>query len=121
MIYGWQEVPNRSSVQVGANPAVTTTYDNANRPTSDSGGGSYTSDLDGRLTARPGQALEWDSLGRLVRVRVAAGGAILADYTYDPLDRLRTVTRSGAVVRFRYVGLTTAVAETVHRAGTVIP
>jgi len=23
MIYGWQEVPNRSSVQVGANPAVT--------------------------------------------------------------------------------------------------
>ena len=118
--YGWQETANRSSVQVGAGPAVTTSYDNANRPTSDSGGGSYTSDLDGRLTGRPGQSLEWDSLGRLTRVRVSAGGAILADCTYDPLDRLRTVTRSGVVVRFRYVGLTSALAETVDGAGSVI-
>jgi YD repeat-containing protein len=53
--YGWQQVPNRSSVQTGANPAVTTTYDDANRPLADSAGGAYGSDPEGRLTARPGQ------------------------------------------------------------------
>jgi RHS repeat-associated protein len=120
--YGWQAVPNRSSVQVAANPAVTTTFDAANRPLSDSAGGSYASDDDGRLTARPGQTLEWDSLGRLVHVLSAPGGATLATYTYDPLDRLRLVDHGGSDrTRFRYVGLTTSVAQVVDdTTGSVI-
>jgi YD repeat-containing protein len=56
--YEWQAVPNRSSVQQGTNPAITTDYDDANRPMSDSAGGSYGHDAEGRLTARPGQLLE---------------------------------------------------------------
>ena len=113
----WQAVPNRASLQFGTGTPVTTTYDPANRPTVDSGGGSYTSDFDGRLLTMPGHVLTYDSLGRLTAD--TTGGATSA-YTYDPLDRLRTVTRSGAVQRFRYVGATTAMAQVLDGAGSVI-
>lgn len=113
-IFDWASVPNRESIQVGTNPAVTTTFDPANRPTSDSAGGSYTHDVDGQLTVRPGQRLEWDSLGRLTRVRPPTGGSTIAAYTYDALDRLRVVDYGGSNrIRFRYVGLTTSVAQIV--------
>lgn len=61
--YGWGAVPNRERVQAGSDPVVTTAFDDANRPTTDSAGGTYSHDLDGQLTALPGQRLEWDSLG----------------------------------------------------------
>lgn len=112
--YAWQAFPNRASVQVGAGTPVTTTYDAANRPTSDSAGGTYASDADGRLRTRPGQRLGWDNLGRLVSVRPPTGVATTATYTYDPLDRLRTADHgAGGRTRFRYVGLTTSVAQTI--------
>ena len=112
--YAWGAVPNRERVQVGTDPAVTTSFDAANRPTADSAGGSYSHDLDGQLTARPGQLLEWDSLGRLTTVRPSGGGSPIATYTYDALDRLRVVDYGGSNrIRFRYVGLTTAVAQVV--------
>ena len=85
-------------------------FDAANRPTTNG----YAADADGRLVGRPGSSggfLEWDSLGRLVRVRVSVGGAIVAAYTYDALDRLRIVDRPGQTrIGFRYAGTTTAVA-----------
>jgi RHS repeat-associated protein len=113
--YAWQEVPNRSSVQVGGDPAVTTAYDAANRPTTDSTGGSYDHDAEGRLTARPGQTLTWDGLGRLTGVIDPVSEDPIASYTYDALDRLLTVERPGVDhIRFRYVGLTTLVAEIVE-------
>jgi RHS repeat-associated protein len=113
--YGWDEVPNRTSVQVGANPAVTTSFDVANRPTTDSAGGSYTHDDDGRMTARPGYRLEWDALGRLTKVRPPSGSGTIVDYTYDALDRLLKADYGGSNrIRFRYVGRTTAVAQTVQ-------
>jgi RHS repeat-associated protein len=120
--YAWEAFPNRASVQVGAGTPVTTTYDAANRPVSDSAGGTYASDDDGRLTARPGQRLGWDNLGRLTSVRPATGSATTATYAYDPLDRLRLVDYgSGVRVRFRYVGLTTSVAQTIDDAsGSVL-
>lgn len=112
--YAWQAFPNRASVQVGAGTPVTTTYDAANRPTSDSVGGTYASDADGRLRTRPGQRLGWDNLGTLVTVRPGTGVATAATYTYDPLDRLRTVDHGASGrTRFRYVGLTTSVAQTI--------
>ncbi len=114
--YSWQAVPNRATLQIGPGPVVTTNYDNANRPTTDSGGGSYASDFDGRLTAMPGQTMTYDSLGRLTGVTI---GGTTSAYTYDPLDRLRTVTRSGAVQRFRYVGGTAAMAQVLDGTGTV--
>ena len=120
--YGWAAVPNRTSVQVGTGSPVTTTYDNANRPTIDSAGGTYTSSDDGALTTRPVQRLESDALGRLSSVRPATGASTTAAYTYDPLDRLRMADYSGSTrTRFRYVGLTTSVAQSIDDAsGTVI-
>lgn len=120
--YGWQPVPNRDSVQIDANPALTTTFDDANRPTSDSAGGSYSSDAEGRLTARPGQILEWNDLGQLAAVKDAATQAVIAAYSYDALDRLLVVDRGTSdKIRFRYVGLTTQVAQVVdHDAGDAV-
>lgn len=111
--YGWQAVPNRDSVTVGNGSPVTTTYSAADHPTSSSDGSSYTHDADGRLTARPGQTLVWDSVGRLIEVRNSSTNALIAAYNYDALDRLATAGTSSSRVRFRYAGVTTAVAQTV--------
>jgi RHS repeat-associated protein len=43
-----------------------------------------------------------------------------ATYTYDPLDRLRTITVGSATNRFRYVGPSAAVAQIVDGSGTVL-
>jgi RHS repeat-associated protein len=120
--YGWDEVPNRTSVQVGAGTPVTTSFDAANRPTSDSAGGAYSSDLDGRLTARPGERFEWDNLSRLTKVKPPTGGSTIATYSYDPLDRLRLADYGGSNrIRFRYVGLTTSVAQIIDdQSGAVL-
>jgi YD repeat-containing protein len=97
-------------------------YDAANRPTSGANPtAAYTSDADGRLTARPNQTMTWDHLGRLTAVKDAAGTTTLAASTYDPLDRLRTVDYGGGNrIRFRYTGLTTSAAQWLDDvAGTV--
>ena len=99
-----QATPNRSSVQVGAAAATTYTFDDANRVTADSTGGTHTADADGRLTSRPGQRLVWDSLGRLTKVLPPTGAGTLATYTYDPLDRLLLADDGTTRTRFRYVG-----------------
>ncbi len=120
--YGWDKVPNRTSVQVGAGTPATTTYDAADRPTSGANPtAAYSSNAEGMLTARPGQTLIWDHLGRLKQVKDAAGTTVLATYTYDPLDRLRTAAdTAGNRVRFRYTGMTTQVAQWLDDvAGTV--
>jgi RHS repeat-associated protein len=115
--YSWQTVPNRDSVQVDSDAAVTTTFDSANRPTSDSGGGSYSHDDEGRLTARPGQVLEWNDLGQLITVTETLTNDPIAEYTYDALDRLLTVDHPNVdSIRFRYVGLTTQVAQAIDQA-----
>lgn len=119
--YGWDTVPNRTSVQVGAGTPATTTYDAADRPTSGANpSATYSSDADGRLTAAPAYQYAWDHLGRLTTVRNGAG-TTLATYTYDPLDRLRLVDYgAGNRIRFRYTGMTTAVAQWLDDAtGTV--
>ncbi|MGH2966308.1 MAG: RHS repeat-associated core domain-containing protein [Solirubrobacterales bacterium] len=111
--YSWQAVPNRATTQSGSDPIITTTYDDANRPTADDGGGAYASDADGRLTLLGGQTLVWDSLGRLLQVNV--GTTVIASYTYDALDRLRTITHGGdPTERIRYVGTSTARAAVVN-------
>jgi RHS repeat-associated protein len=115
-------VPNRASVKVGAGATATTAFDAADRPTSGTNPtAAYASDDDGRLTARPGQTLEWDHLGRLTAVKDAAGTTTLARYAYDPLDRLKVVEHPGTDrIRLRYVGTTTGVVQWLDDiAGTV--
>jgi len=110
--FAWQAVPNRDSVTIGGGSPTTTTYDAANRPTSSG----FSHDLDGNMTGRAGQTLVWDRLGRLTAVKDSSTSATIAAYTYDALDRLRTVARSGSTIRFRYVGETTSVAQIVNDA-----
>jgi RHS repeat-associated protein len=113
--YGWDNVPNRTSVQTGAATPISYAYDAANRLTSDSVPNSYTYDVDGRLTVRPGQRLEWDNLGRLTKVKPPTGNNAIATYTYDALDRLLLADYGGSNrIRFRYVGLTTFMAQEVN-------
>jgi RHS repeat-associated protein len=118
--YGWQAVPNRSSVTTDPSGTPSTTnysYDAADR-ISTSG---YTYDADGNLTALPGQTLDWDSLGRLLDVKDATTHSTISAYTYDALDRLRTEARSSGTIRFRYVGTSTEVSQTVDdSSGTSI-
>ena len=123
--YGWDTATNRTSVQVGAGTPVTTAYNNANRPTSGANPSvTYGSDADGRMTARSGQTIAYDHLGRLTAVKNAAGTVTLAAYTYDPLDRLRIADYTGAGggrVRFRYVAMSTSAVQWLDDvAGTVI-
>ena len=109
--YAWDKVPNRTSKQIGGGAAVTMTYNAANRPTSDSAGGAYTNDLDGRLTGRPGQTMVWDALGRLLQVKDPITSANISTYTYDPLDRLASVANGAGLTKFRYVGATAQIAQ----------
>ena len=115
--YAWQAVPNLDSVSVDNNPQVTYTYgDNTNRQT-DSSLGTITYNGEGQLTDYPGQTLEWNDLGQLTTVRDASTNDVIASYTYDALDRLLTVEHPGVDdIRFRYVGLSTEVAQVVDDA-----
>jgi RHS repeat-associated protein len=120
--YGWDAVTNRTSVKVGAGTPATTAYDAANRPTTGANPtAAYASDADGRLTARPGQTMIWDHLGRLTAVKDASGTTTMASYSYDPLDRLR-IADDGAAgrTRFRYVGTTTSVAQWIDDATGIV-
>jgi RHS repeat-associated protein len=111
-VYTSNGSPDRATITIGTNPMLTMNYDNASRLSSDSAGGTYRYDGQGRLKDMPGKSLTWDALGRLTQVKDGSG-TVLANYSYDALDRLRTVTESGTTTRFRYVGLTTAVAQEV--------
>jgi RHS repeat-associated protein len=114
--YDWQAVPNRTSVQVDANDPVTYYFDDANREY-DSSLGTITYNDEGQLTGYPGQVLDWNDLGQLTTVKDSTTQDPIAAYTYDALDRLLTVDHgSGDVVRFRYVGLSTQVAQVVDDA-----
>jgi len=110
--YGWQKVLNRDSLTIGAGSPTTLTFDAADRITTSG----YSHDLDGRMTSQPGQTMAWDSIGRLKEVRNSSTTALISTYTYDALDRLRTVARSGSTIRFRYSGTSTQVSEVVDNA-----
>ena len=118
--YTWNGSPDRASIQTGSGSALTMTYGSASRLSSDSGGGNYAYDSEGRLTAMPGKTLIYDAAGRLIQVKDGSG-TVLATYTYDALDRLRTITEAGSTTRLRYVGLTNAVAQEIDNgSGSVL-
>ena len=106
--YGWDKVPNRTSVQVGAGTPVTTTYDDANRPLADSGGatGAYTSDADGRLTSRPNQRLEREGA---ISSRLLRESRTLR----DPAMRRRPLRRADNSGHFARIATRAAMAQGV--------
>ena len=114
--YLWNPMPDRSSVKIGASTAVTTTFDAASRPKTDSASNTYSTDKEGRLTAGiPSRKFTYDSLGRLTTAK--NGNTTLATYTYDPLGRLETETAGGITTSYLYVGLTSAIASVVVGSG----
>jgi RHS repeat-associated protein len=114
--YTWNATADRATVQSGSSQPVTTYYNSASQPISDSTGGSYASDKEGRLKAQPGQSLKWDNLGRLTEVD--GPGSSVTTYAYDPLDRLAAVVNGGVTTKYFYVGLTTTIAETIISTGS---
>lgn len=115
-VYTWNGSPDRASIKTGTAAPVAMTYTNASQLAFDSAGGTYGYDGEDRLMAMPGKTLSWDALGRLVSV----SGSSNATYTYDALDRLRTVTEGGTTTRFRYVGLTNAVAQEIDNGSGAV-
>jgi RHS repeat-associated protein len=114
--YTWNATADRATVQSGTSQAVTTYYNGASQPASDSTGGTYSSDKEGRLTGQPGQSLKWDNLGRLTEVD-GSGGSVTT-YSYDPLDRLAAVVNGGVTTKYFYVGLTATIAKTIISTGS---
>jgi RHS repeat-associated protein len=112
--YSWDALPDRRSITKGSGPTQSVSYDAASRPVADS---SHASDGQGRVTQTPGShanevlTLSWSPIGRLTAVSSSLGGSTA--YTYDPLDRLATISSGGTTTSFLYVGLTDAVARTV--------
>jgi hypothetical protein len=47
-------------------------------------------------------------------------GSSTANYTYDALDRLRTINVGSATNRFRYVGTTDAVAQILDNVASTV-
>jgi RHS repeat-associated protein len=96
------------------------TYDAASHPV----GGSYASDLEGRITKMPAPdgtdtlTLTWDILGRLTKVSDSNGTN--TTYGYDPLDRLETITSGSGTTSLVYVGLTDALATSTSGGVTTV-
>jgi RHS repeat-associated protein len=118
--YGWNSMPDRTSITNGPTGSqATTAYDAASRPS-----GAYTSDDQGRITTMPGThageslTLSWDILGRLAKVVSSKSGT--TSYTYDPLDRLETIVAPNATTVFAYVGLTDAVATSTTGSQEIV-
>ncbi|MEX0991337.1 MAG: RHS repeat-associated core domain-containing protein [Actinomycetota bacterium] len=98
--YGYDNTGNRTSVQVGADPAVTTTYDDAGLPLSESDGTAFTHDAIGNLRSidEPGGAtgdrcywydgfdlLRSVAFGATTGCNEAVGDVV---WDHDPLDRV---------------------------------
>lgn len=97
--YGYDGGGNRTSVQVNANPAITTTYNAASLPVSSSDGTTYSHDQVGDLTAidRTGGSNDWfftySSWNQLTKAERSPGSADVT-YTHDALDRVLSPTCS---------------------------
>jgi RHS repeat-associated protein len=118
--YGWNAMPDRTSITNGPTGSqATTAYDAASRPT-----GAYASDDQGRITTMPGThvgetlTLSWDLLGRLAQVISSQNGT--TSYAYDPLDRLETIVAPTGKTVFAYVGLTDAIATSTTGSQTTV-
>ena len=117
--YTFNAQPDRASIKVGTASPITTYFDAASRPTTDTEAKSYSSDGEGRLTGLPGQKLIYDNLGRLTEVDDQANHAITT-YKYDPIDRLvsETVVATGVTTKYIYVGLSQVVAQVIAGSTT---
>jgi RHS repeat-associated protein len=112
--HDWDADGNRTLLAKSGQPAVTSTYDLADRLTSSSDGKTYTHNDDGQLTG-DGVFIThtYTPFGELATANTNAGSAT---YGRDALGRVATRTVSGAVQRFSYDGVDTAIAG--ERTGT---
>jgi len=99
-IYGYDLGSNRTSEQVG-NTTTTSTPNNVNEITSQSGGTNRTLsyDLNGSLTSDGGtRTFEWDAANRLVAVNYT-GTTQRSEFSYDGLNRcVKLLEKTGSTI-----------------------
>ena len=116
--YDYDGGGNRTSVQVNADPAVTTIYDTAGVPVSSSDGTVYLHDAVGNLTAidRTGVTNDWfftySPWNQLTKAERVPGTSDVT-YTLDALDRMLSRTSSGATADYAYQGASEVLAKSV--------
>jgi YD repeat-containing protein len=103
--YGYEGAGNRTSIQVGTQAAVITTYDGAGFPDSASDGTDYVTNDLGSLTSvtKGGQTTTYgyDTWGRL-KTATTPQGAVT--YVLDALDRAVSRTEGGITTTFDFLG-----------------
>jgi RHS repeat-associated protein len=121
--YDYDGGGNRTSVQVNANPAITTTYNAASLPVSSSDGTSYSHDPVGDLTAidRSGGSNDWffsySSWTQLTKAERSPGSGDVT-YTLDALDRVLSRASTGATSQYTYQGSGEVLARSVVAGST---
>lgn len=116
--FEWDDDGNRTSVQSGTDPAVTTAFDDAGRITSTSDGTNYTYNDDGELTGidRPtgdDSTYTYNSFGELTST---TQGAQTVALERDPLGRVAKRTEGSAPTEFGY-SATTNTPTVVGKSG----
>ena len=121
--YGYDGGGNRTSVQVNANPAITTTYNAASLPVSSSDGTTYSHDQVGELTAidRSGGSNDWffsySSWNQLTKAERSPGSSDVT-YTLDALGRVLSRASAGATSQYTYQGSGEVLAKAVVAGST---
>jgi RHS repeat-associated protein len=116
--YDYDGGGNRTSVQVNANPPLTTIYNAASLPVSSSDGTTYSHDQVGDLTAidRSGGTNDWffsySSWNQLTKAERSPGSADVT-YTLDALDRVLSRASTGATSQYTYQGSGEVLAQSV--------
>jgi RHS repeat-associated protein len=121
--YGYDGGGNRTSLQVNADPGVTTTYDSAGLPVSSSDGTTYSHDAVGNLTTidRTGGSNDWfftySPWNQLTKAERSPGSADVA-YTLDALDRVLSRASTGATSDYTYQGTGETLAKSSASGST---
>ncbi|MGH9166603.1 MAG: RHS repeat-associated core domain-containing protein [Acidimicrobiia bacterium] len=117
--FGYDGAANRTSVQVGGDPAVTTSYDDAGYPDSASDGTDYVTDALGELMSitKGGStsSFVYDAWGRTSSAATPSGSFT---YVLDALDRTISKAAGLSSTSFAYVGTTEDPAAVTSGATT---
>jgi RHS repeat-associated protein len=109
--YGWDADSNRTRVSTTGQPDLTTSYNLADQPTTDSTGAAYTYNSDADLTTVTGAAApasyHYDPFGLLDSATTPAGAVT---YTHDALGRTTTRTANTTTQTLSYEATSTDLA-----------
>ena len=115
--FSYDDNDNRTRIGYSSGPAVTIAYDALNRPVrmvDATGTTTFSYDLLGRLTSEDGPWLNdkvsyrYDAVGR--RQQILLNNANAANYSYDTLSRLSTISSPAGTFTYNYDGVSSLVS-----------